>query len=159
MKLGVVCLAIWLTFLVAPINAQNPTRLVYVSVNEQPNAYEKQVVSAVKTRILATTRYRLGDATNAELEVTVLCMDLATATTNIQGAVCTFIMHYWPNELTGLSCAIGVPVLLSGTEPSNIGEQIFAAMVNASTEQELAKRLGTMRTALALIENSNQTKH
>jgi hypothetical protein len=32
-------------------------------------------------------------------------------------------------------------------------------MVTASTEKALAKRLGTMKAALAVIEISNQTKH
>jgi hypothetical protein len=110
------CLAIGLAFTSAPVSAQYPTRVVYVSETEHGDVFEKQVASAVKSRVSATTRYALGEAHIAELELAIVCMDITTVTTNVQGDVCTYIIHYWPNELTGLSCALGAPVVLPQLE-------------------------------------------
>jgi hypothetical protein len=44
-------------------------------------------------------------------------------------------------------------------EPSHVVESIFQALLNASTEKELAEHLSSIKWAIALYEAKNASKH
>ncbi len=155
-----VVLAVGMILLTGTVNAQTPIRVVTVSGGDVHGDFEKQVVAALEARISATTRYALGNPVDAELEASVVCFDVSTLARDITGGVCSFSLYYWPHGLAGLSCLLQAPTLLSSGHALHIGEEVFEAMVNASTEKELAKHLSTMKEAVALYEaNKNQNKH
>lgn len=138
--------------LAVPANAQNEPRKVVVLEGTSPNPFGAQVVDAVKARIAATTRYVVGEPNDAEIEVSVICLDMVRLIKNATGGVCALSVHYWPNELMGLSTELGQDTFIANNEPSAVAEQFFEAMVNASTEKELAKKLGLLKSSIALYE-------
>jgi len=152
MKFSSLCALLFVaTVLATPTHAQNPTRVVLVASSPKTNDFEAQVVSALKARIGAATRYIFGDESVSELRLTVACLEM---TQNIRGGVCSYTVAYWPNELAGLSQPLGRLVLLSDSEPTRIGEQLFENFVEVSAENELAKHLVSMRRAVAFYEAS-----
>ena len=139
-------------FLATPTNAQSLTRAVYIEESVKTNEFEEKVRSALFARINATTRYVIGEAVNSELEISLVCLAMSDLIKGYTGGVCSYNIFYWPNELFGLSRALGPPVIISNIEPSTIAEDVFETMVSYSTEKALAKNLASMKTAIANYE-------
>jgi hypothetical protein len=156
MKIGfaTVTLAISMSLISSVASAQSRTRVVAVTGRTTQNEFEKQVSAALKARISATTRYTLGDHFEAELEVSLVCIDMSNVTKNIEGGVCSYHFIYWPNEIAGLSCELSPSIIISNSDPSRTGEDIFQEMVNSSTEKAMAKQLSLMKTAITLYEEN-----
>jgi hypothetical protein len=153
-RLTLVALAMLMSLLASLAGAQSRTRLVTVTGSKTPTEFEKQVSAALKARISATTRYTLGDQSEAELEISLVCIDISNVTKNVEGGVCSYHFIYWPNEVFGLSYELSPSIIMSNNEPSRIGEDIFQEFVDASTEKALAKQLSLMKTAITLYEEN-----
>jgi len=134
-----------------------PTRTVVVIGSAPQSEFEKQVMAALQARISATTRYILGSKPDAELEVSVVCIDISQVTRNMKGGICSYHFIYWPKQMPGLSSELGVPFIMSQSEAADIGEDIFEELVNASTEKKLASYLSEMKEAIRVYEA--ESKH
>jgi hypothetical protein len=157
-KLALVALTI-LNLLPGTVSAQSPTRTVFLLGSQPRSEFEKQVAAAFEARISATTRYTFGTQLNGELEVSLVCIDISMVTKGMHGGICSYHFIYWPKGIAGLSRALGVPMIMSNSEPSIIGEDIFEELVKVSTEKELAEHLSSMKQAIALYEsNKNSSK-
>jgi hypothetical protein len=140
-------------------SAQKSPRGVYISGGEEPGRdFEKQVISALTTRIAGATRYTLTDEMEAELTVSMLCVDMANVTKRAVGAVCSYTVTYYPKELAGLSTVLSGPAIASGGEPSQIGEAMFQEFVRVSAEKDLARGLSLMLKSIARYEASRAVR-
>ncbi len=73
------------------------------------------------------------------------------------GGVCSYTVEYWPEALLGLSSVLEPMNITGGNDASVVGEEVFEAMVNASTEEKLAEHLADMKSAVAVYEVRNKS--
>jgi hypothetical protein len=131
--------------------ARAQTKGVFIA--DQPSeGFRQAAVSALETRIMGTTRYTLTTQVKAELQIAVVCLDMANIANHVTGGVCSYTVTYFPKDLAGLSVVMDGPAISSGGEPSQIGEAIFQDFVRGSTEDDLKKARGLMLTSIAVYE-------
>ncbi len=133
------------------------TRMVALTGGDAHPDFEKQVRAELKLRIANTNRYTVGRAEEADLEVSMVCIDIFESTKN-DGGVCSLTIYYWPNEFPGLSSVLRPTTLISGSDPSYIAEQFFQQLVSVSSEKELAKHLSIMTKAVGAHSSSHPSK-
>ncbi len=157
LKSALAMLALLTSVLASTVSAQR-TRVVALTGGDTHPDFEKQVRAELKLRIANTNRYTVGRADEAELEVSLVCVDISELTKNGAGA-CSLSIVYWPTELPDLSSVLGRATLISGSDPSYIAEQFFQQLVEASTEKELAQHLTTLTKAVGAHKGDSPCKN
>jgi hypothetical protein len=146
-------LATMLSVLIVPGLAEGRTRVVYISGSNSGTRVEEAVVAGLRTKLVATGRYQLGQSKEAEIEVQVVCIDLSQVINKVQGAVCSFNVTYWPDELAGLSIQLLAPSMTIDADPGQIAGHILEKTLDAATETALAGALKSLRGAVAYVES------
>lgn len=131
-------------------NAQ--VRNVVVTGGSEPSQFEQQVVSALTTRLMATTKFKVTKPVQAELEIRLVCISMTEAKVDVVGGVCSYAVEYYPQQLAGLGSIVsGLGIMANGL-PSEMGEQIFQTFVKDCTDEALKGTYELMLASIDVIE-------
>lgn len=139
--------------LLAPncVQAQATTRNIFVSSNTS-NDFEKDVIASLDGR-LPTAHFALTNAMNADLTLSIACIEAATVSSDNLEHVCSLAVTYSPRELRGLSIALGKVTIMRSKLASEIAETMYQRLLEVSQEKYLRMSLGWM---IAAIESHNE---
>jgi hypothetical protein len=139
-----------------PSAAQQAARTVTISDGTRDNKFQRGVVAALKARIGGTSRYVIApDNEVAEVEVSVVCIDLSEENTTVNGGTCSFSYTYWPKKMWGLTVELGTVHILTNHDASSAGETLFEELVEASSEAKLTAALTRMQAQVQLYVMMN----
>jgi hypothetical protein len=115
------------------------------------NKEAEPVVDALKARLSGTERYQVvsGSGSVADFTINVLCDDLEKY--KITGAICSYsFLYFHPLTLLGVPIPIGRSMgLLSSSERATIGEMLFQAFVEATTEQRILDARANVESSIS----------
>jgi hypothetical protein len=108
------------------------------------------VVDALKARLNGTERYQVSD-TAADLAIYVVCFGMEKV--KIEGVVCSYSFIYChPATSNLLLIPIGEGMgLVSSPERAGIGETVFQAFVEATTEQKILDARAGVEFSISLF--------
>lgn len=118
---------------------------------EAGNKEAEPVVDALKARLSGTERYQVVSNTVADFAISVLCDDLEKY--KITGAICSYsFLYFHPVTLLGVPIPTGRSMgLLSSSERATIGEMLFQAFVEATTEQRILDARANVEFSISLF--------
>jgi hypothetical protein len=123
-----------------------PHKVNVVASNKQAGP----VVDALKARLSGTERYQVSD-TAADLAIYVVCFDMERY--KIEGVVCSYSFIYCHPEASNL---LLIPIgegmgLVTSPERAGIGETLFQAFVEATTEEKILTARANVEFSISLF--------
>lgn len=139
MKIRLLALIGGLFLTVSSAQAQKPIRSVFISGGGEHSGkfFAGEVVKALTQRVGTSARLSVvTDELQAELLVSLTCVDMHDVARDVVGGVCSYIFTYYPDGLPGFCMILVGPEMANG-DSDNVAEVVFHNLLEASSEEQL----------------------